>query len=158
MILSTYMNFDEKLKNHFFTHKSLLNSNGRNSSKINEKYDFPTFHQSPYRYPISSSEVFLVLFGTIKTRFKPYIMWNTQSEPTNSASTKLQMGITFDLIKIWTWFLVQKKALISYFLISNISATKNQEWHGKPRMTWKLPFFDFFAKSQNMGYRRNRGT
>ena len=53
-------------------------------------------------------------------------IWNTQSEPSNSAFTKLQMGITFDLIKIWTWFLVQKKALISYFMISNISATKKQ--------------------------------
>ena len=74
------MSFDEKLKNHFFTHKSLLNSKGRNSSKINEKCDFPTFHQSPYRYPISSSEVCLVLFGTIKTRIKPYIMYTATSD------------------------------------------------------------------------------
>ena len=80
MILSTYMNFYEKFKNHFFTHKSLLNSKGRNSSKINEKCDFPTFHQSPYRYPISSLDVCLVLFGTIKTRIKPYIMYAATSD------------------------------------------------------------------------------
>ena len=44
------------------------------------KCDFPTFHQSPYRYSISSSEVCLVLFGIIKTRIKPYIMYTATSD------------------------------------------------------------------------------
>ena len=47
----------------------------------------------------------------------------------NSASTELQIGISFDLKTIriiWDQIL---KAEISYFQISNISAAKKQEWH-----------------------------
>ena len=91
-----------KVKNHFFTHKSLLNSKGRNSSKINEKCDSSTFHQSPYRYPISSLEVCLVLFGTIKTRIKPYIMY---------AATSDRFQYTFVKSQFSPW----KRAILGYF-------------------------------------------
>ena len=47
----------------------------------------------------------------------------------NSASTELQIGISFDLKTIRKFWDQILKAEISYFQISNISATKNQEWH-----------------------------
>ena len=47
----------------------------------------------------------------------------------NSTSTELHMGISFDLKTIRTFWDQILKAEIPYFHISNISATKNQEWH-----------------------------
>ena len=47
----------------------------------------------------------------------------------NSASIELQISISFDLKTIRIFWDQILKAEIPYFHISNISATKNQEWH-----------------------------
>ena len=47
----------------------------------------------------------------------------------NSASTELQIGISFDLKTIRIFWDQILPAEIPYFHISNIPATKNHEWH-----------------------------
>ena len=66
------------------------------------------------------TSMLLVSADTLGSRQALEHIWNARPKVSNSTPTKLQTRITFDLIKIFTWFFIPEKAQILNFLKNNI--------------------------------------